>query len=104
MSAEGYYIVAHVTNAISPDRAEVELAIASESIDGNWFTTEGTEVWPFWKQPIEFAAPSIPEGWIEHLHQLANKRAVGASRFDLASALGIMRKLHAPTPPMKRRL
>ena len=101
MSAEGYYIIAHCVNAVSYDRAEVVLDVASESTDGAWWTTDGREVWPFWKQPIEFETPPIPEGWIEHLHDIA--RRVLPPRIDLAEALGLRKSAHTP-PPLPRRL
>lgn len=98
MSAEGYFLIAHAVNAISSDRARVEWEVASETTDGRWVTNEGMEVYPFYTQPITTPTPAIPEGWIEHIHTLAD-----ASRpppISLAEALGIR---PAPSAPIVRR-
>jgi len=103
MSAEGYFIIAHCVNATSLTRAEVELEIASESIDGRWYTNEGMEVWPFWKQPIDFPIPAIPEGWIECLHSIVIKPA---PTIPLADLLGLRKpkaQAEAPAQPVNRR-
>lgn len=80
---------------------------------GYWWIipTSGHRAYPFFHiglDEIEFEGngnyslsselASMPDGLPDHYTTRA------APTLDLASALGIMRKLHAPTPPIKRRL
>lgn len=102
MSAEGYYLIAHCVNATDSLRAEVEWEVASEAADGRWFTNDGHEVWPFATFPIDQATPAIPEGWIEHLHELAQRML--PPRIDLATALGLRQPAASALPPLPRRL
>lgn len=92
MSAEGYFIIAHAVNATDIQRATVELEVASETTDGRWITNNGDEVWPFWKQPIEFETPNMPDNWIDHLHNIANRQFKSAPTLSLAEALGFTSK------------
>lgn len=82
-----WHLAAHVTNAISLDTAIIALDVASQSADGQWFTNEGREIWPFWTQPILAYPQAIPEGWIEHLHREAIKQACRATSIHTASLL-----------------
>jgi hypothetical protein len=74
---------------------------------GYWWIipTSGHRAYPYWDFPINdlidptyHALPSVmPEGLPDHYTTRE------APRLDLASALGIMSRIHAPTPPIKRR-
>lgn len=112
------YLIAHVVNAISAETAEVELEIATKDHEGRWRLNDGQEVWPFLWQPLfEIMADgspvmyddwfTVPEGWINHLHELAAKQAARSKALipvndkgELADILGLLKK----EPPMKRRV
>lgn len=95
------YLIAHAVNAVSHETVEIELEVASPSPDGNWYTNDGMRVTPFWSVVIdESEVPTMPEGWIEHLHELARKSAVGRSPLvDIRSMLSL-----PPKATIRRRL
>lgn len=97
------FLIAHVTNALSFESAEIELEVATRSGD-NWYTNDGQQVWPFWSSPITFAEP-IPEGWLEHLQEEANRYAGshGGRRQSLVASLGLA-NLRPATAPIRRRV
>ncbi len=100
--SEGYYLIAHVMNAQSLTSAEVEWEVASQSINGSWFTNSGHEVWPFHTIPISDPAPAIPDGWIEHLHSEAIAYATRTTpTASLTERLGIGK---TPPRPIDRRI
>jgi hypothetical protein len=67
------YLVAHVVRATTTQ--DVEFEIASPRGD-KWFTNDGYQIWPFWHMTItEPTFLTIPEGWIDHLHELARQIA-----------------------------
>lgn len=103
-SSEGYYLIAHCTNAVSLERTEVQWEVASQAVTGDWYTNDGTRVTPFLTIPIDQPTPTIPEGWIEHLHELARKHACAnrAPTISLAEALGIKPKPQPSTPIVRR--
>jgi hypothetical protein len=102
-SVEGYFLVAHCVNAVSLDRAEVYWEVASESISGEWYTNSGNQITPFLTIPITDPTPKIPEGWIEHLHELARKFACAnpEPKISLLETLGLA-KPKAPQPIHRR--
>jgi len=98
LSIEGYYLGAYCINATSLARAEVEWIVVFMSLSGEWVDRDGAVVYPFHVQPITDPTPTIPEGWIEHLHDLAhrNQSLMAEPKADLLTALGIR-----PRAPMK---
>lgn len=103
-SVEGYFLVAHVTNVVSYARAEVEWEVASESPDGDWFTNEGHQIYPFHTIPIILPAPAIPMGWVEHIQAIAHQTRTEHSKpsQSLAQRLGLTTRPKAQ--PIIRRL
>ena len=65
------FLVAHVVNAQSIETAMVELEVATVDPTGCWYTNEEHRIWPFWMKPIIIDIPSIPEGWLDYLHEEA---------------------------------
>lgn len=94
------HLIAHVVNAISLDRAEVEFEVAWQAPDGTWYTNNGEIVYPIKTWPIEQDLPEIPEGWIEHLHGLASSSVRGRKAFSIATLL----PKAAPEPSIRRRV
>ena len=102
---EDHCLVAHVVNATSLESAQVELEIASMSANGDWYTNDGQQIWPFWTQAIMMDTPTIPNGWIEHLHAEAVRYATthDAPKRNLIDLLNLRPK-SAPTTPFPRRI
>jgi len=100
-SPNGYYLAAYCINATSPSRAEVEWIVVFRSISGEWVDRDGHVVLPFHTTPITTPLPSVPSGWIEHLHTCAIHYATTHAKpaVDLVSALG----LRPPPPPKLNR-
>jgi hypothetical protein len=65
-------LVAYLINATSLEHAEIVVTTAEQSINGEWRTCDGDRVTPFWQQEISIPELTIPDGWIEHLHKLAD--------------------------------
>ncbi len=97
-SVDGYYLAAYCINATSPSRAEVEWIVVFKDLDGAWVDRDGHTVWPFHVQPITEPLPSVPDGWLDHLHTEAIHFAAihREPKRDLLSVLGLK-----PTPPSK---
>jgi hypothetical protein len=91
------YLIAHVVNAHS-DQSEVELEVASLSANDAWYTNDGRQVWPFWWQPIE-TVPAIPEGWVEHIQEMADHFVAKRPTFNIAVLLP-----KAQVPTIRRRI
>ena len=102
-SSDGYYLAAYCINATSYSRAEVEWVIVFKSTDNTWVDRNGATIRPLRTIPITEPLPSIPNGWIEYLHEEAIKYATANAppKIDLTTALGIKPK--AP-PKIERRL
>jgi len=102
-SAEGYFLVAFAINAVSPDRAQTEWTVAALGTDGNWYQWDGAIIHPFHTIPIEHPAPPIPDGWIEHIQEIAGRdMSHAAPTVSLIEALGIKAKPQ-PSLPIPRR-
>lgn len=97
-----YHLAAYLTNAQSLDTAEVIYCLADQSANGEWYSTEGARIWPFWTQGISLPelTPSIE--YIEYLHTEAAKFAASKPKpaNDLLSKLGLLK----PVQPIHRRL
>ena len=65
-------------NAISLERAEVEILVLTNDDEGNWIDGYGHQQYPYYTSIIELDVPPITEEWIAHLNQLARKKAVAA--------------------------
>lgn len=102
MTHDGYFLVAHCVNATDAQRAEVEWEVAAQGIDGRWYTNDTREVWPFHIQPINDPTPPIPDGWIDHLHDIARQQFRPPSLSDILG-LSTARRSAVPTAPIKRR-
>lgn len=103
---EGYFLGAYTVNAIDYERARVEWIIVHQSTDGKWSDNEGNEVLVFYTEPITPALPSIPEGWIEHVHEEA--RRIERDRRDNMRPSGLAALIAAkpkpePMPMLTRR-
>ena len=103
------HLVAHVVNAKSVEDAEVVYDIAFVNPQGEWETNFGELVLPFWTEllqtPILTLAPPIPEGWIDHIHVMAQKQASAKRDAMRPSGLAALlaRTKPAPTPTIPRR-
>jgi hypothetical protein len=94
------HLVAHVANA-HLSQPEVLFDVAHE-INGEWYTNSERQVWPFATLEVDFN-PSIPKGWIEHLHAEAAHYAAkrpspkedSASGTSLLASLGLPTKVHS---------
>jgi hypothetical protein len=100
-SVDGYYLGAICTNATSASRAEVEWVVVFRDLDDRWVDRDGNPLWPFHVQPITQALPLIPEGWIDHLHDLAGEFTPPPAKTQLLEVLGLQPK---PLAPIQRRL
>ena len=102
-SVDGYYLAACCINAVSRQTAEVEWMVAFKSTDNTWVDRNGSIIYPFYTIPITQSLPSIPNGWIEYLHEEAIKYATAnaPAKINLISALGIK---PPPTAKIERRL
>lgn len=109
------FLIAHVVNAVSLETCRVEFEIAYEDEDGDWRTSEGRRVLPFWTieltsllvnvkgdhdlwflDKVQDIVPPIPAGWIEHVHREAEKHAADHRAPDrLEALLGLV----APATP-----
>jgi hypothetical protein len=91
------HLVAFAVNCVSEEDAEVEFAIASQDLEGNWVDWQGRTLVPFWTWKINgdlldlMGAIEIPQGWIEHIHEIARKSVSKhkAPEISLADRLGI---------------
>lgn len=70
---QGYFLGAQVVNAKDYESAQVEWIIVHRSTDDQWHDNDGNRVLVFFTEPITIAQPSIPEGWIEYVHEEAQK-------------------------------
>ena len=107
------HLVAHVVNAKSVEDAEVVYDIAFVNPQGEWETNFGELVLPFWQRSIhrlidvDADIPSMPDGWIDHIHAYAQRQA--AAKRDamrpsgLAALLAAKRPVPAPSIPLNRR-
>jgi hypothetical protein len=102
------HLVAYAINAVSPDRAEVVIAVAEKDHNGDWReTVEGQVVYPFWDVSLENLAHTdigglyyptqVPAQWIEHLQSIPVTPRQKTSLIDL---LGLNR----PKVPSLRRI
>lgn len=103
---EGYFLGAYAVNAIDYERARVEWIIVHESIDGKWCDNDGNEVLVFFTEPITIPSPTIPEGWIEHVHEEAQR--IERDRRDNMRPSGLAALIAAkpkpePIPTLTRR-
>ena len=104
-------VVAYVVNAHLPQPG-ILFDVAYE-INGEWFTNNDTQLWPFWTCEINTDDVIMPEGWIEHLH--AEARAFASAKpspkedrvsgTSLLASLGLPTKIHsAISGTLKRRI
>jgi len=92
-------LVAIVANAHRNPTIEFEVA---HEVNGEWYTNSGAQVWPFATLEVDFN-PSIPDGWIEHLHAEAARYAAKrpspnedrANGTSLLASLGLPTKVHS---------
>ena len=64
----------HLAAHIVRDQPVFDIVYQNE--DWDWVTINGWEVWPFWVEPFRQSMPTMPEGWMQHLQELADKFAV----------------------------
>ena len=114
------HLVAHVMNAKSAEDAEVVYDIAFLNPQGEWETNFGELVLPFWYHPLDLMIDwemarihgrekpvTFPDGWIDHIHAVAQSQA--AAKRDamrpsgLAALLAAKRPAPAPSIPLNRR-
>lgn len=89
------HLVAFCTDAVSYNRAEIRFCIAYKNADDEWEDHFGNIVIPFWTIPFDKPQVEIPEGWIEHIHELAMKHAAQRRAPQLTQLL--------PAEPVYRR-
>lgn len=104
---DGYYLCAFAVDCVSLERARVEWTVVAQGPDGNWYDWQGHKIHPFYTVKIKQLDLSIPDGWIEHIQDLAQRdMANAAPAFDLTEALGLhnVRPQAQPSLSFPRRL
>lgn len=88
------FLVAHVVGG----QSVYDIAYINE--DGDYHTSNGMQVWPFYIEPFISASLAIPDGWMDHLEDEAAKWAAKrrVAKLDLSSLIK-----PAPSAPIRRR-
>lgn len=100
------HLLAFLGNA-QDDGYEVLYAIGTQNDSGDWYTDEGTRVWPFWQEPIALPEPELPEDWLDHLAAEAQRFAAQQRDERRPSGLAALLARSKPEPvamqPIARR-